>query len=116
MRGRSQQGLECRVILLRGGAVGPTPIRCQLGVILKGFAQEGAAVVDVRSGDVAAEDGGGLAAGYEGVRLGVVGPVGHSVRGVVEPGRLSEPDGKLPEVVVDFEHFGAIEAFGVLVG
>ena len=96
-----------------GGAVFATSISEQFCSILKSFAKQGAAEIDIGCGYIAAYDAGTLTAGCIGGVAGVVGAVGLCVCGVVEGGCFSEADGELAQVVVYFEDFGAVDALGV---
>ena len=112
--GTAEQGFENGVVFLRGGAVLAAAVGEELGGVLEGLAEEGAAEVDVRGRDIAANHAGGLGSGFVCFRGRVVRAVGHGVGGVVELGRLRESDRELAQVVVDFEDLGAVDVLGVL--
>jgi len=109
----AQQRLERGVVLLRSGAVNAGTVREELCGVGEGLTEERPAEVDVRGGDVAAYDAGGLAAGCVGGCLRVVGTVGDCGGGVVQVGGAGEADGELAEGLVDFEDFGAVDGLGV---
>lgn len=109
----AQKRLERGVVLLRSGAVDARTVREQPRGVGEGLAEERPAKVDVRGGDVAADDAGGLAAGCVGGCLGVIGAVGDCGGGVVQVGGAGEADGELAEGFVDFEDFGAVDGLGV---
>jgi hypothetical protein len=56
--GSAKQHLESRVILLGCGAIVACAVGDELGVVRKGFAEESAAVVDIRGCNIAFDDGG----------------------------------------------------------
>lgn len=114
--GTAEQGFENAVVFLRGGAVLAAAVGEELSGVLEGLAEEGAAEVDVRGRDIAANDARSLGSRFVCSRGRVVGAVGHGVGGVVELGRLREPDGELAQIVVDFEDLGAVDVHGVFCG
>lgn len=116
VNGAAQQGLEGGVVFLRGGAVGAAAVGEEFRRVFEGFAEQGAAEVDVRGGEVAGDDGGGLGAGGVGGGGGVVGAVGDGGGGVVEGGGAGEGDGEGLEGARELEDFGAVDGGGVLGG
>ena len=112
--GTAEQGLEGGVVFLRGGAVLAAVVGEEFCGVLEGLAEKGTAEVDVRGRDIAANHAGRFGRGFVCSRGRVVGAIGHGVGGVVELGRLREPDGELAQVVVDFEDLGAVDVHGVL--
>lgn len=95
------------------GAVETAAVGEEFGRVLEHGREDGAAVVDIRGGDVAGDDAGCGGAGGVGGRGGVVGAVGDGGVGVVQGGGAGEGDGEVAEGVVDFEDFGPVDALWV---
>ena len=114
--GAAEQRFERGVVFLRRGAIQAAAVGEERGRVLERARQDGAAVVDVRGGDVAGDDAG--SGGPRGVSRcqGVVGAVGDGGGRVVEGRRLREADGDVSQGFVDFEDFGAVDALGVFRG
>lgn len=110
---RPQHRLERGVVLLRRGAVQARAVREQFRGVGEGFAEQGAAVIHVRGGDVAGDHAGSLAAGGVERGFGVVGAVGDGGGAVVQGGGAGVGEGELAQGFVDFEDFGAVDALGV---
>lgn len=115
-RGGAQEGLQRRVVLLRGRAVQTCSVGQDASCVLEGIAQDVSAVVNIGGSDVALDHGGTSSAGLVDIgSSGVVGAVGLCSGGIRQVGGLCELNCQRSQGGVHFEDLGSVDVGRILV-